>query len=249
MPMQHDPYAHRVTAVSFSDDESPFPGASDSIHIYRRARSHSEYREITPACTVSVSPCTNSMKSRDGTRFEHYWAVALPDEPNPVILGSKGKTSFDPGCRVLVEWDRGVEIGRILHPILEPPVKAVGKEVKRLATSEELRYNDGPLLAEASSIANDVRRLVESYSKASCLKFHGCRFQYDKSRLVVRYSLAGQRVYFIGLLRSLFQQFRCRIWMLRVNSDGDVDSIATSSHPTEPDGITSSETSSNSHIS
>jgi len=133
------------------------------------------------------------------------------------------------GTRVVVEGDRGVDLGCIIaverSPTADPAAavahiseeKEKGRKqpkalqlVLRSATCGEIA-DDECLEAdevEATAYAQaQARRLL-----GSKLAIKAATFQFDRQKLTLHYT-AAERVYFVPLLKSLNQRYHCRIWM------------------------------------
>jgi hypothetical protein len=133
------------------------------------------------------------------------------------VFGHPCSASFMMGKYVIVDGDRGQDLGRIVSvsAFHEVPASGTSKllEVKRSASIQELdRYE---------ALRQDELKAVE-YARHQSNRLFGlsmviedAEFQFDKQKLTLWYRVP-ERIYFVPLLKALNHYYRCRIWMERV---------------------------------
>lgn len=118
---------------------------------------------------------------------------------------------------VLVEGDRGEDMGRVVEILRTPSPAATSglKRVLRVANAEEL--------AKFASLDKEEKEALEVCLK--CIKkvglnvdicIEGAVFQFDKKKLTIQYT-ADCYVDFTQLTRVLHNSYKCRIWMDQLN--------------------------------
>lgn len=143
-----------------------------------------------------------------GIRFENtpkvYWFAA-------------GELEYTPGCAVIVETSRGVELGKVrIMPKEIPEEKVIAplKEVVRIATEEDIRtYNN------YKSKREDVMRTAAEKiaSRGLAMKLVDVEYTLDGTKLVF-YFTAETRVDFRELVRDLASIFKTRIELRQIGS-------------------------------
>lgn len=121
------------------------------------------------------------------------------------------------GLHVIVDGDRGEDLGRI---IAAQRVSKVTDEnrlcVRRIATSTEVtRLNTVIAHEEQRALQQARQEALVSLPLAESLELTDATFQFDQKKLTIWYKVPG-RVYFVPLARALNQLYHCRIWMERV---------------------------------
>jgi cell fate regulator YaaT (PSP1 superfamily) len=116
-----------------------------------------------------------------------------------------------PGETVVVEGDRGENIGVVVEITQVVPGFEVTSRILRIATDKDMAA-----LAAQRERELAVKKSVQSLSASIGLHatIEDVEYQFDLNKLTifVRRSAKGGFVDFRKLQRSLFREFRCRIW-------------------------------------
>ncbi len=141
-----------------------------------------------------------------------------------------GEDPLRPGEPVIVEAERGKDLGRVsaVGPVAEkkcvrcqacssPATLAGGSSAKRIlrrATPDDLLAADR-LRAEEDGVRRSVRERARAHTLA--MKISDAEWQWDRQKLTV-YFTAEQRVDFRALVRDLAAQFRTRIELHQIGA-------------------------------
>jgi len=127
-----------------------------------------------------------------------------------------------PGTSVIVEADRGEDLGEItaLGAVAERKCSSSGrcatpvpeKKVIRIADQRELSRARG-LRDEEESVRGETRRIVERHGLK--MKVTEAEWQFDRNKLLI-YFTADRRVDFRELVRNLARHFRTRIELRQI---------------------------------
>jgi cell fate regulator YaaT (PSP1 superfamily) len=127
-----------------------------------------------------------------------------------------------PGQHVIVEADRGEDLGRVLAlgAVAERKCSASGgcgtpipeREVLRTARDEEIRLLEG-LRDDEERVRHETRRKVEKHGLR--MKVTEAEWQYDRKKLTIFFT-ADRRVDFRELVRDLARTFRTRIELRQI---------------------------------
>jgi cell fate regulator YaaT (PSP1 superfamily) len=132
-------------------------------------------------------------------KFKHESATFLA--PFKIVVGDI----------VVVEGDRGENIGTVAEISKEMPAFSVAAKVLRRATDKDLAALKAQREREAAA-TQSTRALAES------LGLHGrvedTEYQFDQNKLTIFVSRPTKTTFvdFRKLQRTLFREFRCRIW-------------------------------------
>lgn len=125
--------------------------------------------------------------------------------------GFRSKIHYPRGSFVLVEGDRGEDVGQVVS-ILGTVPESVLPRIIRAATREEMNQLPGNRQREGECLAH-----LENLNLKN-MKFIGCSMQFDLQKLIVFY-ISQEKVDFRNLVRDLARSYRCRIWMERVENE------------------------------
>lgn len=116
------------------------------------------------------------------------------------------------GDVVVVEGDRGENIGTVAEITTEAPAYAVPCKVVRRATARDLEQLAAQREKEAAAVKL-CQAAVESLGLRATVV--DCEYQFDlnKLQIFVRRATRNAFVDFRKLQRGLFRDFRCRIWL------------------------------------
>jgi len=114
------------------------------------------------------------------------------------------------GDVVIVEADRGEHIGVVQSITTTRPAYNVPSEILRHASTVETSIIDDLTMKE-KRVTLQIQKLAESFGLG--IRVVDTEFQMDGNKLTVFFS---SRVFvdFRKLQRSLFREFRCRIWLV-----------------------------------
>jgi len=122
------------------------------------------------------------------------------------------------GQYVVVQGDRGIDIGVVIRLNTEAAKQYIEKtgptgSVLRHATQREVDYWATDLKQDEAMALEFVRSRIVKYRLA--MEVRHAEYQFDKKKLTFYYE-AKTRVDFVTLLKDLFREFNCRIWMEKV---------------------------------
>jgi cell fate regulator YaaT (PSP1 superfamily) len=115
-----------------------------------------------------------------------------------------------PGDVVIVEADRGEHIGIVQEVTTVVPKYNVPSRIMRRANAAEVGTMES-LKTKESSVTKSIQKLSESLGLG--IKIVDTEFQMDNNKLTVFFS-SKVFVDFRKLQRSLFRDYRCRIWLV-----------------------------------
>lgn len=122
----------------------------------------------------------------------------------PVVIGEY----------VLVEGDRGVDVGVVMSLVPVPESKAPIPRLLCGATQEQVDFWSAELKqAEDEALDFCRQRSMGLNLNMSALQ---AEYQFDKNKLTIYYT-APDRVEYVALTKELYRQFGCRIWFVRVD--------------------------------
>ena len=135
---------------------------------------------------------------------------------------SFGEIDLRPGLHVVVEADRGEDLGEVsaVGVIAERKCSSSGKcatprpehRVLRVARREELKKADS-LRGDEGRVRSETRKLVEKHRLK--MKVTEAEWQFDRNKLII-YFTAERRVDFRQLVRDLARAFRTRIELRQI---------------------------------
>lgn len=114
------------------------------------------------------------------------------------------------GDIVAVEADRGENIGTVTEIVTEAPTYDVPNRVSRRATPDDIA-SLANLRRQETQVTSDVQKAAESVGLG--IRVVDTEFQTDMNKLTVYFSSRAP-VDFRKLQRTLFREFRCRIWLV-----------------------------------
>lgn len=145
----------------------------------------------------------------------HLYAVRFKRNRQSFYVGS---ANIAVGSMVLVEADRGQDIGQI---VAEPPKElhqttAISyKRILHVATEEDLQQMEAKTAEEDHALM--VCRL-KVYERVLNMQILDAEYQYDGNKLTFFFTATG-RIDFRDLVKDLFSLFKTRIWMQQVTEE------------------------------
>jgi hypothetical protein len=125
---------------------------------------------------------------------------------------------------VIVDGDRGEDLGRVVcvddNTSADDTVVAKIPKVQRIASREEILRMETTLRQEELRALEFAQQQVQRLFPTEQLSIEDATFQFDKQKLTLWYRVPD-RVYFVPLLKTLNQAYRCRIWMERLDFGAD----------------------------
>jgi hypothetical protein len=190
---RHDPYRASVLPPIVPSPVKELP------------RTLAPLRPVAPRVAAAVVPAAAASKPSQTlyvcVRFKHASAFYT--------------ASFDvaEGEQVMVEGDRGENIGVVAEVKTQAPSFPVPCKVVRRADSKDrdalvaLRRKEAITTRHVGELAEDL---------APGMRIVDTEFQFDGNKLTVYFASRGA-VDFRKLQRALFKEFRCRIWLVNWN--------------------------------
>jgi hypothetical protein len=240
-PVKFCSYAQPVPQVAAAAYYAPYPAAAYSAYYapasydMPAAHSYPTMCEVIPAApsraaTVAVAPSTvipvavdcaeedvaptrsSSVQSIDAKTEEtamRYAIVKFKHDTYPYLAPFR----VNVGDIVLVEGDRGENLGTVKEITTTKPARPVAYKVVRKATTR-----DRELLAQLRRKEQNATKFCDNAVKEHGLNMSivDTEYQYDQQKLSVYYKSKGM-VDFRRLQRVLFREFRCRVWLVNWN--------------------------------
>ena len=160
----------------------------------------------------------------------HHTAQAAPNQllPNCKILVQfkchhgefASMVNVEKGQYVVVQGDRGMDIGVVIRVNTDAQKTYIERtgpcgSVMRHATQREVDYWASELKADEQAALEFCQRRVVGNDLV--MEVRHAEYQFDKKKLTFYYD-AKARVDFVGLLKDLYREFGCRIWMEKVRT-------------------------------
>lgn len=180
---------------------APAPAAADVHPLF--ANSSLSNSDASAASSASPAPSTVS--------------TTIPPNERCIIVEFKHETCMyrapfrvAVGDIVVVEADRGENTGRVVEICTQAPNYDVPSKVIRRGTPDDILALNN-LRTHESQVTVNVQRVSESVGLG--IRVVDTEFQTDMNKLTVYYS-ARAPVDFRKLQRTLFRDYRCRIWIV-----------------------------------
>jgi len=209
---RYDPYGSRVvtasfvsTPVSMKSLQSPTVAARPSLSI--AAPSATSITAPSPISVATTAPAAAPSASVSSSSTVRLAVIKFKQETLTFIAPFR----VNAGDIVVVEGDRGENVGIVREIVQTPPTFDVTSKLIRKANEKDMTT-----LREQREREQAALKLTQSL--ASTLGLHASiedvEYQFDLNKLTifVRRSAKNGFVDFRKLQRSLFREFRCRIW-------------------------------------
>jgi cell fate regulator YaaT (PSP1 superfamily) len=124
------------------------------------------------------------------------------------------------GQYVVVQGDRGIDVGVVIRVNTDSHKSYVERtgpngSILRHATQREVDYWAIDLKAdEAAAVETCQQRVLRLHLN---MEVRHAEYQFDKKKLTFYYD-AKARVDFVQLLKELYREYGCRIWMEKVRA-------------------------------
>jgi hypothetical protein len=209
---RNDPYNFRVLPPSpmhSSGIQAATPSKSNTFHAISVKARPAPIAPValaqSPMKSVAPVEAIGTQKKAPVTRFA---IVNFKHESKTFIAPFK----IQAGDIVVVEGDRGENIGTVEEITTEMPSYAVPCKVVRKATQHDLSQLASQRVKEAEATATVDAAMKTLGLRATVVD---CEFQFDLNKLsiFVKRPTKNAFVDFRKLQRGLFRDFRCRIWL------------------------------------
>lgn len=205
----HDPYNWKCIP-----DESQI-----AMIMNQRSAVESQQRQIrrapvaaapAPEHAKAVAPSVASSASPTSCKALVQFKCHQTEFASPLIV--------DKGQYVVVQGDRGIDIGvviRVNTDATKAYVERTGPNgsIIRHATQREVDYWATDLKADEATALDYCQERVTKLRLPMEVKH--AEYQFDKKKLTFYYE-AKSRVDFVTMLKELYREFGCRIWMEKV---------------------------------
>lgn len=190
------PFAESAPALSFMED---YVGAVPTLEP-----------EITPQ---------NEAESNTKT---HYYNVQFHPNRTELFKWTR-KTTLHAGNYVVVEADRGYDVGIVVEEVKTPITRNYkqSKEIVRIASTHEI--SQLPIKEEREKRAKELCQ-AKADDLGLPMKITSADFQFDGKKLIFYYT-ASDYVDFRNLVRMLFKTFGMRIWMVWHDGNAPVKDV------------------------
>jgi len=189
-------------AIDSCDMSVPVPSIAETCASLQSLR-------IIPTCAAPIDAID---------QLEESSKPVAPSGPRFAIIRFKHETAtflapfrISVGDTVVVEGDRGENIGTVREIRMETPTFEVIKKVLRRATEKD--YESLSLQREREDeVVRATQQLAEHLGLHGTIEDAEYQFDLNKLTIFVRRPSSKTFVDFRKLQRSLFREFRCRIW-------------------------------------
>jgi hypothetical protein len=218
---RYEPYSAQVIPREWYVETAPVvaidPSIAMSVPIPSLAETCSSLQSLR---TAPVIPCAAPIDSAilPPQQQQPVSKSVAPSGPRYAIIAFKHETvtflapfRISVGDTVVVEGDRGENIGTVREIRLETPAFDVTNKVLRRATEKD--YESLSLQREREDeVVRVTQQLADNFGLHATIEDAEYQFDLNKLTIFVRRSSSKSFVDFRKLQRSLFREFRCRIW-------------------------------------
>eukprot|EP01062_Namystynia_karyoxenos_P006969 TRINITY_DN1243_c0_g1_i1.p1 TRINITY_DN1243_c0_g1~~TRINITY_DN1243_c0_g1_i1.p1 ORF type:complete len:423 (+),score=78.11 TRINITY_DN1243_c0_g1_i1:111-1271(+) len=178
--------------------------------------------EVLPATSLAT-PVSNKASPPEVTAQELQLPAAA--DPHMITVQFKwgrlgeftGDTFYAPGTAVLVEADRGFDLGLVVHSFRQCEELPEHKVLREALPKELVRWQRQIVAQEG--VAKERAQNVLNEAGVSMVIVHA-EFQYDKRKITLHYQSNEKRPDFRPALDGLYAVFRCRVWFTRYGKAG-----------------------------
>jgi cell fate regulator YaaT (PSP1 superfamily) len=196
---------------------APLPAVSHDEYYTTTAATTSSVRTASPidvdvedTRSCSVKSCSSSTASTQAPAPKiHYAVVRFKHDNYPYIAPFR----IAEGDYVVVEGDRGENIGIVDTITTVKPDRPVASKVLRKATAHDLQIHED--LRRKEDVAT---KFCETAAKEIGINMTimDTEYQFDQGKLSIFFKSKGV-IDFRRLQRVLFREFRCRVWLVNWN--------------------------------
>jgi len=162
--------------------------------------------KVAPLPVVSTAKSTQEAPKTHAGPKQHYALIGFKHEAS--MYQAPFRVAV--GDVVIVEADRGEHIGVVQSITTTQPSYNVPSRIVRHANAAEMSMVD-ELTMKESKVTAGIQKLAESLGLG--IRVVDTEFQMDSNKLTVFFS-SKVFVDFRKLQRSLFREYRCRIWLV-----------------------------------
>ncbi|KEG06285.1 hypothetical protein DQ04_14831020 [Trypanosoma grayi] len=197
---RHNPYGWKCLGEpSITSSTAPFPETTSSIRIPTTQDLFVDKEDAPP--TPTMPPVCNAL-----VQFKCH----QKEFSSPIVVAK--------GQYVVVQGDRGIDIGVVIRVNTETCKAYVERSgptgsILRHATQREVDYWATDLKEDEAVAVSFCQQRV--YRHGFDMEIRHAEYQFDKKKLTFYYS-AKSRIDFVQLLKELYREFGCRIWMEKV---------------------------------
>lgn len=208
---RNEPYGFRVLPPSpmavcalEAAVASAAPTAFTAVSATRRPAPVAAATFVSPVAPVAQSPAAPARAAA----LTRYAFVDFKYESKTFVAPFK----IAAGDVVVVEGDRGENIGTVAGITTEAPAYDVPCKVVRRATARDLEQLQAQRAKEEAAV-KACQAAVESLGLRATVA--DCEYQFDLNKLTIFVRRASRNAFvdFRKLQRGLFRDFRCRIWL------------------------------------
>jgi hypothetical protein len=161
-----------------------------------------------PVDAVSATSATTMVKptqAKTESAKTHYAVVSFKHDSRTFIAPFRIAT----GDHVIVEGDRGVDIGVVGDITTDTPAYNVPSKIVRRATGKDMEAYAQKQRKE-KQVTAQIQAMADSLDVGA--KIVDTQFQFDNNKLTV-FVEGKKQIDFRKLQRNLFREHRCRIWV------------------------------------
>ncbi|KAG8346780.1 hypothetical protein TRVL_02403 [Trypanosoma vivax] len=229
--------------MSFLEDvtnvQTPFDGKTKPISVTRTGMSHVKRHDPygwkclddPPVLKVAISlpnagaPVNTSCSSDIYAENEKVHLASLMHQNCNALVQFKchQKEFYSPiavskGQYVVVQGDRGIDVGVVIRVNTDAYKTYVERSgptgtILRHATQREVDYWAIDLKEDEAAAVAYCQQRVQRHKYD--MEIRHAEYQFDKKKLTFYYT-AKSRIDFVQLLKELYREFGCRIWMEKV---------------------------------
>jgi len=194
-----------VTVAAVNEPATVAASAETSFANTSMAQSEASGRSPSPVPSTvsSTTAATSTSTMPPGER-----CVVVEFKHETCMYRAPFRVSI--GDVVAVEADRGENIGRVVEICNQAPNYEVPNRVLRRASQQDISAVEA-LRANEVQVTTNVQRVAESVGLG--IRVVDTEFQTDMNKLTIYYS-ARAPIDFRKLQRTLFRDYRCRIWIV-----------------------------------
>jgi len=199
---RYDPYVSKVLPSPMKTPLSP-SNEDQAIRVNSLFNQQPE-KPRSFLAAVSEAPRPTSQKAESAKI--HYAVVSFKHDSATFIAPFR----IAAGDHVIVEGDRGEDLGCVTEITTETPAYPVPLKILRRAAPRDMeRYREKKLKEEQTVCS--VQKLAAQLNLG--IEVVDTEFQYDGNKLTVYFNAGNGHTDFRKLQRGLFRDHRCRIWL------------------------------------
>jgi len=202
---RYDPYACRVLAspVKMTPVKA---SACDTVPLANRSLLDILTRESPVPSPVLLSASTSAPMAAASSSAIRYASIRFKHD----ALFYVAPFRVCAGDWVMVEGDRGEDLGRVEEITTDKPAYPVPLKITRKASQADHKALQTKRAKEEGAVRS-AQTLADSLGLP--IQIADCEFQYDYGKLTIFFRSKARHVDFRKLQRGLFREFRCRIWL------------------------------------